>query len=79
MEPVFVHRRLDRWHFGDLVADRFGVVALQHLAAPPASGRLAVDDLADLFGGDKGAGFTLMARPATAPLARGGGRRPTLD
>lgn len=51
MEPVFVHRRLDRRHLGDLVSDRFGVVALQLLVAPAALGRLAVDDLADLLGG----------------------------
>ena len=38
MEPVFVHHRLDRRHFGDLVSDRLGVVALQRLVAPAAFG-----------------------------------------
>ena len=79
MEPVFVHRRLDWWHLGDLVSDRFGVIALQRLTAPAALGRLAVDDLADLFGRDKGAGLALMARLSASLLARGRGRRPSLD
>jgi hypothetical protein len=56
MEPVFVHRQPDRWDFGDLMSDRLGIVALRHLVAPAALGRLAVDDVAELLGGDEWAG-----------------------
>jgi hypothetical protein len=79
MEPVFIHHGDDRRHLGDLVADRFGVITGQSVAAPAASGRLAVDDLADLLGRDQGSGLAMMSGLAAPLLARGGGRRSSLD
>ena len=61
MESVFVHHGEDRRHLGDLVSDRLGVITGQGIAAPAASGRLAVDDLADLLGGYERAGLAMMA------------------
>ena len=52
MEPVLIDHRLDRRHFGDLMPDRFRVIAAQVVAAPPAALRLALDDLAELLGRD---------------------------
>jgi hypothetical protein len=79
MEPVFVHHGEDGRHLGDLVSDRLGVITGEGIAAPAASGRLAVDDLADLLGGYERAGLARMAGlPAPLP-ARGGGRGPPLD
>src|SRR4051794_17812228 len=79
MEPVFVHRRLDRWQFGDLMSDRLGVVALQRLVAPAAFGRLAVDDSPELLGGYEGTGLATMAGLPAPLLARGRSRRTSLD
>ena len=79
MEPVLIDHRLDRRHFGDLMPDRFGVVAVQVVAAPAAARRLALDDLAELLGRDQGAGVVAMAGLPAPLLARGGGRRPPLD
>jgi len=74
MESVLVHHGEDRWHFGDLVADRLGIITGEGVAAEAAFWRLAVDDLADLFGGDKGAGLAVMAGLSASLLARGRGR-----
>ena len=79
MESIFIHHGQDGRHFGDLVADRFGVIPGEGIAAPAASGRLTVEDLAELLGGDEWAGLARMAGLATPLLARGGGRRPSLD
>src|SRR4051794_39585814 len=79
MEPIFIHHGQDGRQFGDLVADRFGVIAGEGIAAPAASGRLTVDDLAELLGGDEWAGLAMMAGLPAPLLARGGGRRPSLD
>ena len=79
MESVLIDRGEDRWHFGDLVADRFGVITGERVTAEAASGRLAVDDLADLLGRDEWASFAMMAGLPTPLLARGGSRRPPLD
>jgi hypothetical protein len=79
MEPVLIDDRLDRRHFGDLVPDRFGVVAVQLVTAPAASLRLALDDLAELFGRDQGSGVVATTRLPAPLLARGGHRRPSLD
>jgi hypothetical protein len=79
MEPVFIHRRPDRRQLGDLVSDRFGVVAVQLLVAPTAFRRLAVDDLAKLLGWYEWSSLAMMAGLATPLLARGGDRRPPLD
>src|SRR5436305_10939130 len=78
MESVFVHHGEDRRHLGDLVSDRLGVITGQGIAAPAASGRLAVDDLADLLGGYERAGLAMMAGLPAPLLARGGGRRTPL-
>ena len=79
MEAIFVHHGEDGRHFGDLVADRFGVITGECIAAPAASGRLAVEDLAELLRGYERAGLATMAGLPTPLLARGGGRRPSLD
>jgi hypothetical protein len=79
MEPVLVHHGPDRRHLGDLVPERLGVVAGQGVAAPAASRRPALDDLADGLGRDQGADVTLMSGLAAPLLARGGGRGPSLD
>jgi hypothetical protein len=52
MEPVFVHRRLDRRHLGDLVPQRLGIIALEVEATAAATRRPALDDLPDLLGRD---------------------------
>src|SRR5258707_1211283 len=57
MESVFVHHGEDRRHFGDLVADRLGGITGQGIVAPAASGRLAVENLAGLFGGGEWGGL----------------------
>src|SRR3954453_186065 len=49
MEPVLIDARLDRRHFGDLVADRFGVIAVEVVPTPATAERLARDDLAELL------------------------------
>jgi hypothetical protein len=79
MEAIFIHHGYDGRHFGDLVADRFGVITGECIAAPAASGRLTVEDLAELLGGYEWAGLAMMAGLPTPLLARGGGRRPSLD
>ena len=73
MEPVLVHHRADRRHFGDLMPERLGIVTGEGVAAPAALRRLALDDLADCLGRDQGAGMTSdgrAGRPASCP--RGG-------
>jgi hypothetical protein len=79
MEPIFIDHGQDGRHFGDLVADRVRVIAGEGIAAPAALGRLTVDDLAELLGGYEWAGLAMMAGLPTPLLARGGGRRPSLD
>jgi hypothetical protein len=79
MEPVLIHHGEDRRHLGDLMADRLGIITGEGVAAEAALGRLAVDDLADLFGRNKGAGLAVMARLSASLLARGRSRRPSLD
>ena len=54
MEPVLVDHGDDRRQFGDLMPERFGVIAGEGIAAPAASGRLAVDDQVELLGGTSG-------------------------
>ena len=76
---VFVHHGLYGGHFGDLVPDRLGVVALQHLVAPPAFGRLAVDDVAELLGRYKRTGLAAMAGLTAPLLARSPSGRTSLD
>src|SRR5215218_6426135 len=78
MESIFIHHGEDGRHFDDLVADRFGVITGEGIAAPTASGRLTVEDLAELLGGYEWAGLAMMAGLPTPLLARGGGRRPSL-
>ena len=79
MEPVLVDHRADRRQLGDLMPERLGVVPGQGVAAPAASGRLALDDLAQLLGRDQGACMTSMAGSSAPLLARGRGRGPPLD
>ncbi len=79
MEPVLVDHRLDRRHFGDLMADRLGVVAVERLAAGPAHGGLALEDLTELIRRDQGPGLAAMSGLAASLLPRGGRRRPSLD
>ncbi len=79
MEPIFVHDREDRRQFGDLMPQRLGIVAGEGIAAPAALGRPALDDLADLLGRDQGADVTRMSGLAAPLLARGGGRRSSLQ
>ncbi len=74
MEPVLVDHRPDRWHFSDLMSDRLGVIAVQRLAAGPALGRLALEDLPELLRRDQGSGLMTMAG-LTAPLLPQGGNR----
>jgi hypothetical protein len=40
MEPVVVHRRLDRRHLGDMEPQRIGIVAVEAMAAVAAAGGL---------------------------------------
>ena len=79
MEPILVDYRPDRRHFGHLVSDRLGVVAMQLVAAPPALGRLALEDLPELLGRDQGSGLVAMARLAAPLLSRGRSRWSPLD
>ena len=67
MEPVFVDHRPDRRHLGDLMPDRFGIIAVQVVAAPAAALRLALEDLAELFGRHQGSWVVATAR-LPAPL-----------
>jgi hypothetical protein len=79
MEPVFIHHRLNGRHFGDLVPDRFGVVAVEVVAAPATVRWLALDGLPELFGRDQGASVTAMIGLTASFLPRGGSRGPSLD
>ena len=79
VESILVHHGEDRRHFGDLVSDGFGVVAVEGIAAPATFGRLALDDLAELLGRDQGSGLTGMAGLPTPLLARGGSRGASLN
>jgi hypothetical protein len=79
MEPIFVHRGKDRRDLGDPVADRLGVITGQGVAAPAASGRLALEDLAELPGGASGRAWRCRpgCPPRFWPEAGVGGRRLT--
>ncbi len=81
MELVFIDDGANGRHFGDLVTDRFGVIALEVLTALPALERLALDHLAKLFGRNQGANTTavtgLPAPPRFLPEGGAGGRRLT--
>jgi hypothetical protein len=79
MEPVFVHHRRDRRDFGDLVPQRFGIIALEVVATPAAARRLALDDLPELFGRDQGPGVMAVAELPAPLLARGGSWGASLD
>ena len=79
MEPVLVHHRLDRWHLGDLMPDRFGIIAMQLDAASATLLRLALEDLPESFGRDQGTGVMAMVGLATPPLTRWANGRPSLD
>jgi hypothetical protein len=79
MESVLVHHGGDRWHLGDLMADRFGVVTGEGVAAPAALRRLAVDDLPELLGRHQRTGLATMAGLTAPLLARSGSRRTSLD
>ena len=79
MEPVLVHRRLDRRHLGDLVPQRPGIVAVEVVAAAAAGRRLALDHLPESFGRDQGSWVMAMAGLPAPLAARGGGRWPSLD
>jgi hypothetical protein len=77
MEPVFVHRRLDRRHLGDLVPQRLGIIAPEVEPTAAATRWPALGDLADSLGRDQGSWVMTMAWLPTSLLARGGGRRLT--
>ena len=79
MEPILVDHRPDRRHFGHLVSDRLGVVAMQLVAAPSALGRLAFNDLPELLRRDQGSGLVAMAGLAAPLLSRGRNRWSPLD
>ena len=79
MEPVFVHRRLDRRHLGDLMPQRLGIVAPEVESTAAATRWPALDDLPDSLGRDQGSWVMAMAGLPTPLLARGGGRRSALD
>ena len=79
MESILIHYGEDGRHFGDLVSNRFGIITGEGIATEAAFWRLAVDHLADLLGRDEGSSLTLMARLSASLLARGRGRRPSLD
>ena len=55
MEPILIDDRLDPGQFGDLMDQRFGVVAGESMTTSATGGRLAVERLADLLGWDQGA------------------------
>ena len=78
MEPVLIHHRADRRQFGDLMPERLRVITGQGTPAPSAFGRLALDDPADLFGRDQGAGVSAMAGLPAPLLARRRCRRASL-
>jgi hypothetical protein len=79
MEPVFIHRRFDGWDLGDLMPERFGVVAVQRLTTPAARLRLAVDDMPELLRRDQGSGVPAMTGLPTGLLSRGGSRGTAFD
>ena len=79
MEPVLIDDRLHRRYFGDLVAERFGVIAVKVIATPAAAGRPALDDLPELLGRDQGSGVMSMAGLPAPLLPRGCRRRSPLD
>jgi hypothetical protein len=79
VEPVFVHDRLDRGHFGDLMSQRCGIIAIEVVTTTTALRRLAVDDLPEGFGRDQGSAMVAMADLPTPLPAGGGGRRSSLD
>jgi hypothetical protein len=70
METVLVHHGHAGGHFGDLMPDRFGILAVEVLVTGPTGGWLALNDLPELLGGDQGAGHTAMTG-----LSDGAGRR----
>ena len=74
MEPIFVDRRSDRRDFGDLMSDRFGIVAEERPTAASTFGRPALDDLTDLLGRYEGPDLALMTG---LPEGAAGGRRLT--
>lgn len=76
MEPVLVHHGGDRRHLGDLMPDRLEVITGQGVLAPSASERLALEDLAELFGRHERTGLAPMAglpAPLLAQAGAGGG------
>jgi hypothetical protein len=79
MEPVLIDHRLDRWHFGDLVPERFGIIALEIVTAPATVRRLALDDQAELLRRDQGSGMMAMAGLPAPPLPRRGSRGSSFD
>ena len=79
MEAVFIHGREDRRQFGDLMAERIGIISGEVLAALPASWRLALDALTDVLGRDQGPDMTNMPGLPAPLLARRGRGRPSLD
>ncbi len=79
MEPVLIDDRLHRRHFGDLVAEWFGVIAVKVIATPAAAGRPALDDLPELLGRDQGPGVMAMTGLPAPFLPRGGCRRSSLE
>ena len=75
MKPVLIDDRPRRRQFGDLVAERFGVIAVKDIATPAATGRPARDDLPEWLGRDQGPGVMAMTGLPAPFLPRGGRRR----
>ncbi len=78
MEPMLVDEGLDLGQFGDLMDQRFGIVANEPLAATAAGNRLAVERLADLLGRHQVAVELAMPGLAAAFLPPGRSRGFTL-
>jgi hypothetical protein len=75
MKPILVDDRLDLGQFGDLMDQRFGVVAGELITTTTAGGRLAVDRLANLLGRNYGAVGLTMSMLSAALFPTGRSRR----
>jgi hypothetical protein len=79
VELILVHHGKHRWQFSDLVAERLGVITLKVATTPSAMGRLAYDELTELFRRDQGTDTTEMTGLPSPLLSRRWSRRASLD
>jgi hypothetical protein len=79
MEPVFINHREDPRQFGDLVADRSVVITFEFLTTFPVVRRLALKNLANLFGRDQSANRAKVAGLPSSFRSRGESRGSPFD